>query len=58
MNFDLCMTKIQVNIFITDEEIDEESFYFLDDEVILKLIPKVGPRAKFNTKMKLLKVIL
>lgn len=58
MNFDLCMTKIQVNIFITDEGIDEESFYVLDGEDILKLMPKVGPRAKFKTKMKLLKVIL
>ncbi|XP_062421838.1 nuclear GTPase SLIP-GC-like isoform X2 [Pungitius pungitius] len=36
-----------------EEEVDRESFYLLDDQQISKLIPKLGPQAKF--KMKLLK---
>ncbi|XP_045897258.1 nuclear GTPase SLIP-GC-like [Micropterus dolomieu] len=38
-----------------DEGIDEESLYCLCDQEIDKLIPKLGPRAKFKKRMKLLK---
>ncbi|XP_049418340.1 nuclear GTPase SLIP-GC-like isoform X2 [Epinephelus fuscoguttatus] len=39
-----------------DEGIDTESLYCLGHEEIAALIPKVGPRAKFKKKLKLLKV--
>ncbi|XP_030591984.1 nuclear GTPase SLIP-GC-like [Archocentrus centrarchus] len=38
-----------------DEEITEESFYELDNELIDKLIPKVGPGLKFKKRLKQLK---
>ncbi|XP_030591891.1 nuclear GTPase SLIP-GC-like [Archocentrus centrarchus] len=38
-----------------DEEITEESFYELNDELIDKLIPKVGPGLKFKKRLKQLK---
>ncbi|XP_049418337.1 nuclear GTPase SLIP-GC-like isoform X1 [Epinephelus fuscoguttatus] len=38
-----------------DEGIDTESLYCLGHEEIAALIPKVGPRAKFKKKLKLLK---
>nr|XP_033501215.1 nuclear GTPase SLIP-GC-like [Epinephelus lanceolatus] len=40
---------------ISDEGIDTESLYCLGHEEIAALIPKVGPRAKFKKKLKLLK---
>lgn len=56
-NSHFCMTKIQQHFFITDQGIDEESFYCLDDQDIVNLMPKVGPRSKFKTRLKLLKVM-
>ncbi|XP_025762007.1 nuclear GTPase SLIP-GC isoform X2 [Oreochromis niloticus] len=47
-----CITKIYL---ITDEEITQESFYELNDELIDKLIPKVGPGLKFKKRFKQLK---
>ncbi|XP_039467618.1 nuclear GTPase SLIP-GC-like isoform X1 [Oreochromis aureus] len=38
-----------------DEEITQESLYELNDELIHKLIPKVGPRLTFKKKLKQLK---
>ncbi|KAG7466699.1 hypothetical protein JOB18_026811 [Solea senegalensis] len=38
-----------------DEEINEQSFYLLDDGLIHQLIPKGGPRMIFKGKLKLLK---
>ncbi|XP_032393730.1 nuclear GTPase SLIP-GC isoform X2 [Etheostoma spectabile] len=38
-----------------DEGIDTESLYVLEDQEIADLISKVGPRAKFKNKLKLLK---
>ncbi|XP_038556385.1 nuclear GTPase SLIP-GC-like isoform X1 [Micropterus salmoides] len=37
-----------------DEEIDEEIFHCLDDKEIANLIPKIGPRSIFKTKLKFL----
>ncbi|XP_077939914.1 nuclear GTPase SLIP-GC isoform X1 [Gasterosteus aculeatus] len=34
-----------------EEEVDTESFYCLDDQQIAKLIPKLGPQAKFKKKL-------
>ncbi|XP_077939918.1 nuclear GTPase SLIP-GC-like [Gasterosteus aculeatus] len=34
-----------------EEEVDMGSFYCLDDQQIAKLIPKVGPQAKFKEKL-------
>ncbi|XP_062421839.1 nuclear GTPase SLIP-GC-like [Pungitius pungitius] len=34
-----------------EEEVDRESFYCLDDQQIAKLIPKLGPQAKFKKKL-------
>ncbi|XP_018536378.1 nuclear GTPase SLIP-GC isoform X1 [Lates calcarifer] len=38
-----------------DEGIDMECLYELDDEEICSLIPNIGPRKKFNKRLKLLK---
>ncbi|XP_073351209.1 nuclear GTPase SLIP-GC-like [Pagrus major] len=39
-----------------DEGIDEESFFYLDDQdIIAKMIPQVGPMLKFKKRFKLLK---
>ncbi|XP_036004616.1 nuclear GTPase SLIP-GC [Fundulus heteroclitus] len=38
-----------------DQAIDTESFYFLEDQDINDLIPKIGPRVRFKRRLKLLK---
>ncbi|KAM4535915.1 nuclear GTPase SLIP-GC-like isoform 3-T4 [Fundulus diaphanus] len=38
-----------------EEEVDKNSLYCLEDEDIDKLIPKVGPRARFKERLKQLK---
>ncbi|XP_015246689.1 PREDICTED: nuclear GTPase SLIP-GC-like [Cyprinodon variegatus] len=38
-----------------DEGVDKESLYCLEDKDILILIPKVGPRARFKKKLRMLK---
>ncbi|XP_047184078.1 nuclear GTPase SLIP-GC isoform X2 [Scophthalmus maximus] len=38
-----------------DGEVDEECFLLLDDQELVRLIPKEGPRAKLKHKLKLLK---
>ncbi|KAI3359835.1 hypothetical protein L3Q82_014190 [Scortum barcoo] len=39
-----------------EQDIDEESIYNLDDQDIVALMPKVGPRSTFKKRLKLLKV--
>ncbi|KAF3846362.1 hypothetical protein F7725_003440 [Dissostichus mawsoni] len=38
-----------------DQGVDKESLYCLEDQEIVALIPKVGPRSKFKNGLKLLK---
>jgi len=41
----------------TDQGVDKESLYCLEDQEIVALIPFVGPRSKFKNRLKLLKVM-
>lgn len=55
------MIKNQWHVFcfvflITDEGINQESLYCLNDQEIDSLIPKLGPRAKFKRRLESLKV--
>ncbi|XP_047427799.1 nuclear GTPase SLIP-GC-like [Mugil cephalus] len=40
-----------------EQGIDKETLFYLEDQEIRDLIPKVGPRAKFKRELKLLKVM-
>ncbi|XP_042361306.1 nuclear GTPase SLIP-GC-like isoform X2 [Plectropomus leopardus] len=46
--------QLYINTF-QEQEIDEESFYCLNDQEIEKMIPKAGPRTKFKERLRLLK---
>ena len=45
------MSKMYIS-FISDEEIDEESFLFLKEKDFINLIPKIGPRSRFRKQHK------
>lgn len=38
--------------WISDQEVDKESFILLDDHAIASLIPKIGHRVKFQKQHK------
>jgi hypothetical protein len=42
--------------FILEEEVDEEAFLALDENLVKDLVPKVGSRSKFLGKLRNLKV--
>lgn len=48
--------KLQIKYYflisIVDEEVDEDAFRNLNEEIIRRLIPKAGPQIKFLTKWK------
>ncbi|KAI9514762.1 hypothetical protein NQZ68_030952 [Dissostichus eleginoides] len=50
-----CFCKRLQEMQIADEGVDKESLYCLEDQEIVALIPKVGPRSKFKKRLKLLK---
>lgn len=46
----LLIKKCILLISISENEVDEDSFKLLDNELIKELFPKVGPRSKFTRK--------